>query len=1150
MTTLDEFPGTPEPDPVTQDHGRIIDNQREDVQTVINNAADSAEEIRIGVGYFFVSGFELIKDHIQEASRIQLLIGSDTSKRTINELKRGFSDTLDEIPREDAKDGVRCLHELIQEDRVEVRVFSDRVFHSKAYLFKPDPDNPSSWSAVYGSANLSKGGLRDNDELTTLTRHTSFVTEIDEWFESRWGAAEEYDTDIMSTELERTKFRPDLDIRPSPSPQQADTPTNTVDSDVNGQSDELLPDTVAKRFVTARFREDIEAGYFLNSNRAECTDELTEFQKDAYQAAKEPLNKYGGVILADSVGLGKSYIGAPLVQDYTSPTDHVLIVAPKHLRDMWVDTYLDQDVGLFPVSAEVTFLSFSAVSRLPDAAIQAYRSVDLVLIDEVHNLRNNTTLQYGKLQSIGQEGKQFVTLTATPVQNSIHDVENVINLFATDRDFTRNGCQVTPSTVFSKYSHLSRTDRNNRSPEEQQEYERLCEQVEDILGRVVIARDWKYINETYENPSLNGHAIEKATRVPNLVTPDYDGIEDLYEAIVETVVGKNGTSGLNLPHINTTRYATDSDGSTESNEADYRGATALRVVQLLKRLESSYAAFAESIDQLIHQERIIRKLITGELASPEERSAAVDAVDAEMYGDFAQSTDFDDITATVNELTDTQRQVVLRDIDEDLAALQELKDAAVRVFHETVDANVDGQGPSAKVNDLETILKGQPHEKVLVFSQYVPTIESVFEQTTGCDAGETQVGAVETVTGERTVAYVHGSGAFDSKIVERFAPDAQNADVAAEDEIDILLTSDILSEGHNIEDARVLVNFDLRWNPMHLEQRIGRVDRITSPYDEVYIYNFVPTTELEDRLGLLNTLKSKLSEISDTFGQTAPILDRTEEEISKSITSHELLESGETPEDNNNGVEVSESGATRHDMRTVAQEFCEERNITTDELHATINTLETQDDPVFFAVPGRDYKYEGVIVIAELTYSNGDTEWRSIVFNTGVVDLTMQHKQAAFTKFPKLKDGDVPVFNELATDPGETPTLTDDARETVEGYVSDLQDPGVWNTDILQVDTTAQTVEQFRSTCESVVSRDRDDEAVRKAEELIEAFDTYEITPWLQRELNTWHRKRNAKSVEYSVHKMHALITDRSELAEPKVVEEVAIRFAGYRPAE
>ncbi|MFD1585508.1 helicase-related protein [Halorientalis brevis] len=1108
------------------DYSDVLDNREYDVADRANALAPEAETVRIAVGYFYLGGFDLLKENLRGAERVEILIGTDTNQRTIDEIERGFADDLEEYDRDEAQEGINRLYELIQEDKVDVRVYDDSRFHPKLYLFEHPAGSPDLGRAIIGSSNLSASGLRGNVELNVEKKDNNTIRYLGEWFEEIWAEASEFDKELMSAEIEDSQFGddlPEIDSRKETSVAEVET---------------ISPYEATKRFIVEQFDRDVREGTLLEDISGDYEEQLTAFQQDAFRAARRPLEKYNGVILADSVGLGKSYIGAPLVQDYTTSPDEVLIIAPKRLKRMWMRDLLDPEIGEFPTTAEKTFMSFNKLSRLSEKEIQRLRGVDMVLIDEAHNLRNTGTQRYAKLQSIGRQGKKFVMLTATPIHNSVRDVDNLIKVFADDDDFDIELQNLSPSEIFKQYDRLSsEEERTVREENRLSDYEEL---IESIMREVVISRDRKYILDNYDDITIGGRSISVPERKPRLVTPDDPRLDELYSEIVDIVVGTDDSkdSGLNIPYVSADRY--DADGDQEEELIiEYQNASVLMLINLLKRLESSLAAFESSVERLMKRERITRSIATGDLEDAEARSSAVEQISDTFDDGFAKDVDFDEVADAITRVSPSKREEIVQDIDEDLKELERIKQKA----QDALQTEEGGKTKDAKAERLKALINRElPDEKVIIFSQYVPTITHLFEQLTQEDPATTDTGKLGREPENPTVGFVHGGGGFDERIVERFAPEAQNADVGPAEEIDILLATDVLGVGQNLQDARALVNYDLHWNPMKMEQRIGRIDRITTRHDELWIYNFAPTGDLRKQLGLIERIEDKIEDISNTFGHAAPILDSAEEQVHKTLMTYERLEEGggEFGDERLEGI-----GSKYDDLRNSVKAFCEEHDVGIDELQEMRDTVAGRTEPQHFVAPNDDDEY---VTLTHLEHSSGRSEWRTTIFDPERLQSTTIGGQTMFTRFPRLETDEVRIFESFSSSDNTRHTLPKEDYERLESFTSELETPSTWQDEILSRQSgDSDVLTDIKQLCRQLA--DSDEEINEEAKTIVNLLESQEMSDWAENQLRTIHRRRRRYGTNGTIRRIHHKLTQEIELVNPETVTDADVALAGQLDA-
>lgn len=1080
----------------------VLDNRKFYVRDRANELAEGAEVVKIAVGYFYIGGFDILRENLQDAESIQLMIGRETNAETKDELVRGFEQDLDELEEDEhTEEGVKRLYELIREDRVDVHIYTQSRFHPKLYLFNYGSGSTFPGAAIVGSSNLSPSGLTGNVELNIEKRDSPTLEYLNDWFDELWEEeSQEFKAELLRV-IEQSKF--------------GDSVTESEPNDVPDNA--VSPYTATKLYIYEQFPEEIEKGILLEDVSGEYRDKLTEFQDDAVRAAEYILNKYNGVIVADSVGLGKSYIGGSLVHEYTNPRSSVLVITPKRLENMWKRLLKDE----FPIQARKEFISFSQLSRLDPNEINRYREFDVILVDEAHRLRNQGTKRYDNIQAIGRQDKKYALLTATPIQNSVTDLNNLIKVFADDSDFDIELRGDDPSSIFKKYDKLSSLPELDEG--EKRRLERLQEDIEKIIEEVLISRNREYILDNYENITIGGEAIKAPDRVPEMVSASDQDLQTLYRDLIEMVAGSDADSdsGLNLPYVGVERYG---GGDDEELMLEYRNASALLIILLFKRLESSLAAFEESIDRLISREEAIRDIAEGRIDRPQDREAILDTFESMDNEGVLDDVDIDEVMDAVQRLGQDQRKAIVEDVSEDLVDLRDMR----RMVRDKLR-----QGKAdAKVEKLKDLLSGElQDDKVLIFTQYVPTAEYIFEELTGLDPDRQQMG--EVIDAGRRAAYIHG-GAFDESIVEQFAPEGQEVDVGLdEEEINVLIATDVLAVGQNLQDSRVVVNYDLRWNPMRMEQRIGRVDRITTSHDELLIYNFIPTSNLEDALGILDRIRTKIDDIASVFGKDAPILEETESIVNKNINIYDQLQ-----EEDMDFKEEGLIGVTsKYDqLRNTVRAFCEEHGIGIEDLQQ-MQSLKDESRIAFYPAASE----QGVAAVANLKFTSGREETRAVVIEDeagfGGVDIGGQTR---IFDIPIVEDDQLAIFQLIQSDDrtkhiGDVDTVT----ETNEV----LEDAGTWNNKILDLSTTpSREISRIRDFCTHIDEDELSSDTVEKAREIDEKLDQYELSDYFENELDKIYRKRNRPGWgrKRTVKELYDKLQE-FELAEPEEVSTATV---------
>lgn len=584
---------------------------------------------------------------------------------------------------------------------------------------------------------------------------------------------------------------------------------------------------------------------------------LTAFQVDAYNQAKEILSRYGGVFLADVVGLGKTYIALALLKHFKRRYgERAVVIAPPSVCPAWEQLSHFLDVDLKTIS----------IGKLEE--LHEYSDRELVVIDESHNFRNTGTLRYETLQGWlrpdeGASHRKVLLLSATPQNNRAEDVKNQLALFP-------NNYTQLPYDGYESRDAWFRAIATGDA------------KLRDLLQHIIVRRTRRDIARAYPDATLRvrvgpGQYEERQLEFPKRLS----GEAQCLRYSLDSTYGKQFYLEL-LDAIKTMHYPMQGVGRylLPSAEGDprvanlRRGRSSVRglfKVLLLKRLESSIEALYNTLT------RLEAKLSAG--------LAALDRGEVPLppRAQTSDETEGDSPSSLPIELFDGQR------LREDVLADQDRVKGLVRKIKFL--KNLGDQ----KLARLSKHLYQRPpsQHKTIIFTQFADTAHYLGEKLSD------YFDHTEVVTGAR-------SGII--KVARRFAPKANYAgELDPESEIDLLISTDTLSEGVNLQDADTLINYDLHWNPTRLIQRAGRIDRLGSEHDEIHICGFVPQNELEDELGLLEILQRRIDEFIEVFGEDNSILPGYErpdlEQMSSAYTGAAL-------EDSDSGDELD--GLSRH----------------------------------------------------------------------------------------------------------------------------------------------------------------------------------------------------------------------------------------------
>lgn len=612
---------------------------------------------------------------------------------------------------------------------------------------------------------------------------------------------------------------------------------------------------------------------------------LYKFQRDGVVGAIDKLERFGGCIVADSVGLGKTFEALAVIKYHELRNDRVLVLAPKRLRDNW-SLYKSNDQRNVLAADRLNYdlLNHTDLSREGgmsgdiDLAHINWGNYDLVVIDESHNFRNkrsprhdNETRYDRLMRKIIREGvkTRVLMLSATPVNNRLADLRNQI-AFATEGDDTAlfehgiASIEVTTrraQTAFNRWLEL---------PEEHKTPQRLIEMLGfdyfSLLDKLTIARSRRHIEKYYGT----GETGRFPSRLPPINLKERVDTTGAFPSMAHINLE---IRRLKLASLAPLRYvlpqklpAYDAKYSTQVRGGDgifrqvdrEESLIHLMRVNLLKRMESSVASFAQTVERLLRgvDDTLAR------LQAYQTRSGGLDEAFEEI--DIAD-VDVDD-PAFEALLVGRKIKVLLRDLDA-LRWRQDLTEdrnrlATLHAAASHVDAEHD-----AKLARLRTLLADKVrnptnagNRKVIIFTAFADTAEYLYAHMAGW---------VEQHLGLHT-ALVTGSGHNRTtlgglrkdlaSILTAFSPRSKErpASLAQEGELDVLIATDCISEGQNLQDCDWLINYDIHWNPVRIIQRFGRIDRIGSPNASIQLVNFWPDMELEEYINLEQRVSGRM----------------------------------------------------------------------------------------------------------------------------------------------------------------------------------------------------------------------------------------------------------------------------------------------------
>jgi len=572
---------------------------------------------------------------------------------------------------------------------------------------------------------------------------------------------------------------------------------------------------------------------------------MAPFQRDGYERARRILARYRGVIYADGVGTGKTEVGLAFIEEYALRRGyHALVVAPAQLVANWQERI---DQARLPAQV-VSFHQLASDEQLAPDAPQRGRylhnardSYRLIVVDEAHALRNPGTTWYRAMERLlGGERKDLVLLTATPINNGLWDLYHLVLVFARhDRAFASDG-------IPSVRDLFVRAGANERDPENLNP-----DVLFPLADAVSVRRDRRFIEQNYPDATFPDGTPVRFPR-PILATERYD-LDSAHPGLFSDITG--WIAGLTMARYRPSAY--EIGGEEAVAEATLGG---LLQSAVLKRFESCWAACLTTVSRMIAaHDAFLAAWDAGVVPSRAMlRVAALEEVDdAGLATWVAESVAEDAESRPVTSFQPEYREAVERD----RALLARIHDRLA-----AIDASSD-----PKLALLRQLLESSAAQKIAVFASFADTIAYLDEH-------------LPQTVGRRRRAVVIGSQSDPdtrAATLGRFCPDTvvRPGYQPPDGEVDLLISTDVLSEGQNLQQAAAVISYDMPWNPQRVVQRNGRVIRLKSPHDEVFLTTMLPEPgELETFLQLESAIRRKILAAS-VYGMETQVLDTVESEL-------------------------------------------------------------------------------------------------------------------------------------------------------------------------------------------------------------------------------------------------------------------------------
>ncbi len=853
-----------------------VDNSTEDqsVRTYLKDWCSVSKQMDIATGYLEVGGLLSLDGDWQKLDKIRIILGNEVTQRThtvisaaINAITDRLKNSVDmEQEKNEFLFGVPAILDALKTGKIECRVFDKSKFHAKAYItyFRDDyrarfiqSMNVPAGYALVGSSNFTKAGLTQNIELNVQIKDN--IEELQEWFDIHW----EQGVDI----------------------------TEAILTVIENHVKEYAPYDVYLRSMFEYFKSREETISEWENHESVIYPILAQYQKDGYNSMVEIANRYSGAFCCDGVGLGKTFVGMMLIERFVKKERrNVVLIVPASARiSVWETTikkFIPEILDSFYPFKIInhTDLLLEKNANLMD---QITRYGEVIIIDEAHHFRNRASNRYRKLFEMMENGseKQMFMLTATPINNSFLDLQHLIELFTHRQD---DFFSAAPLGIHSLAGHFKKMEAKLDDSIVEGEPVDISDDIfrgDPLVNQLVVQRSRAYVKKSLS--TLEGTNVLFSVRQPPVVA-NYSlklSYGKLIDDFMQSFYRKDRETGRTITILSLAIYSPYEkeyyigDRSKIDDMVSGRQAQIVNLIRqlLLKRFESSIAAFEETcikiyirlrkflldyrdfgntrtIDRLIAMHTEIWDYIEHHVASDSQKTT--EDIEDELP----------DYVWDVEENLDVSEFDIRAMLDDTILDLEVLADFIKDIMEFTPEKD-------DKLRELKRILTEDPRitgKKVIIFSEYRATALYIYRELK--KAGFEHLYEIDGETKDNR-----------HSMIQRFAPyynDSSSADI--DDEINILIATDVLAEGLNLQDASCLINYELHWNPVRLMQRIGRIDRrrnadiekklladhpeLAAERTNAYYWNFLPPAELEKLLFLYHTVSKKTLRISKTFG--------------------------------------------------------------------------------------------------------------------------------------------------------------------------------------------------------------------------------------------------------------------------------------------
>lgn len=839
--------------------GKVIDKLKENIKT--------GTKLSIISAYFTIYAYEELRKELNKIDSLRLLFSEPTfikNKKDINRefklsgsYERGLAGDRYEMKLKNELKQSEIAKECANwiKEKVEVKAYDEEYpLPQKMYLMENKKEESS---CIVGSSDFTSGGLgivsSNKLDMNSFVKSSMYTQQMIAQFDMFWNDKEKA-KDVKKYLLESLEV-----VYKENNPEFIYFVT--LYNIFKDYLENLTEEDIVK--TKTGFKESV------------VWNKLYNFQKDGVLGAIDKLEKYNGCILADSVGLGKTFEALAVIKYYESRNNRVLVLCPKKLRENWLtykgnrrDNILEKDRLNYDVLNHTDLSRYTGYSGEINLEKIYWENYDLIVIDESHNFRNNNNKKDDKetrysrlLNEIIRKGvkTKVLMLSATPVNNKMNDLKNQI-AFATegnDSALSSFGLKSIEQTLrkaqmaFNKWNSLS---------DEEKKLETLLEMLEidyfKLLDMLTIARSRKHIQKYYDTTSI-GKFPERLK--PLNIKANIDSKDDF---IPLSELNKLIRS-LNLAIYSPIKYVLPSKIAEYSKKYDTNTGKSifkqidreeslvhLMRINILKRMESSIYSFGLTVSKILQNIDIaLKKLDNFE----------------DIEGDFdIEELDIDDNRLDSVLIGSKKVKVLLKDIDQIRWRMELEGDKVIleRVLKEAFKITV---GRDQKLKELKNLIKEKVknplnagNKKIIVFTAFADTAKYLYDNLATPSLEELGLYSAVVTGSDNPKTNLKGIRTDFNNILTNFSPISKERFEKDKPEIDILIATDCISEGQNLQDCDYLINYDIHWNPVRIIQRFGRIDRIGSKNQVIQLVNFWPNMELDEYIHLESRVSGRM----------------------------------------------------------------------------------------------------------------------------------------------------------------------------------------------------------------------------------------------------------------------------------------------------